>query len=82
MSDVIAIYQEEVNKINNVTDLVASLIYQPISTAISSHFRKNGGNALGFDDRDGPLNCTYFLQFIYRLLTGTSDKHCSFLDRH
>ena len=46
---------EEVNKVKIVPDLVPSLVLQPITTATTSHFGKNGGNALGIDDRDGPL---------------------------
>jgi len=46
---------DEVNKVNKIPDLIPSLVLQPITTAVTSHFRKNGGNALGFDDRDGPL---------------------------
>lgn len=46
---------DEVNKVNKIPDLVPSLVLQPITTAVTSHFSKDGGNALGFDDRDGPL---------------------------
>lgn len=52
------IYMEQVEKIKDAKGIVPSLIFQPISTAMSSHFTKNGGNALGLENQ-GPLNCKY-----------------------
>lgn len=61
MADITKIYMEEVGNIKNVSGVLPSLIYQPITTAMTSHFSKNGGNALGFSDKDGPLNCKFLL---------------------
>jgi len=58
MADITAIYMEEVEIVKNATGILPSVIYQPITTAMTSHFSKNGGNALGFGAADGPLNRT------------------------
>ncbi|KAG9242387.1 FAD binding domain-containing protein [Calycina marina] len=55
MSDISAMFIEEIDQIKTIPDLVSSLVFQPITTAITSHFSKYGGNSLGFNDRDGPL---------------------------
>lgn len=60
MADITEIYMEEVVNIKHVTGVLPSLVYQPISTEMMSHFSKNGGNALGLSEIDGPLNCKYF----------------------
>lgn len=56
MTEITAIYMDEVSKVKNATGILPSIVYQPITTAMTSHFSKNGGNALGFSDKDGPLN--------------------------
>lgn len=56
MAEITKIYMDEVSTIKAVEGVLPSLIYQPITTAMTSHFSKNGGNALGFSDKDGPLN--------------------------
>lgn len=55
MADMVAIYMDEVEPVKNVTGIVPSLVFQPITTDMISHFSKNGGNALGLDG-EGPLN--------------------------
>lgn len=55
LNDVQHIWESEVEKIMNVTDVLPALVFQPISTAMTSHFTKNGGNALGITAADGPL---------------------------
>lgn len=57
MADVTQIYMEEVSTIKNISGVLPSLIFQPITTATTSHFYKNGGNPLGFSAKDGPLIC-------------------------
>ncbi|KIN08813.1 hypothetical protein OIDMADRAFT_175526 [Oidiodendron maius Zn] len=55
MADMVAIYMDEVNPIKGVAGIVPSLVFQPITTDMISHFTKNGGNALGLAGQ-GPLN--------------------------
>lgn len=55
LNEMTEIYIEEVDKIKNVTGVVPALIIQPVTTSVISHFSKNGGNALGITDADGPL---------------------------
>ncbi|KAJ5525113.1 hypothetical protein N7494_011763 [Penicillium frequentans] len=55
MADMVAIYMEEIEPLKTVAGIVPSLVFQPITTDMISHFSKNGGNALGLDDQ-GPLN--------------------------
>ncbi len=56
IADIFAIFQEEVSTVANVTGVLPSLAFQPITTDMTSHFSKNGGNALGISAADGPLN--------------------------
>lgn len=55
MADMVAIYMDEIEPLKTVAGIVPSLVFQPITTDMISHFSKNGGNALGLDDQ-GPLN--------------------------
>ncbi|KAM0263967.1 hypothetical protein ACHAQJ_001002 [Trichoderma viride] len=55
MADMVAIYLEEVEPIKNVTGIVPSIIFQLITTDMTDHFSKNGGNPLGLTGQ-GPLN--------------------------
>jgi hypothetical protein len=54
-----SIFQDETNAVADVPGIVPALVLQPITTATTSHFSKNGGNALGFSDADGPLTRTF-----------------------
>ncbi|KAJ6440053.1 FAD binding domain-containingprotein [Purpureocillium lavendulum] len=55
MSEMVAIYMDEVNKIKDAPGLVPSAVYQPITTGMTKQFSKNGGNPLGLAGQ-GPLN--------------------------
>ena len=55
MADIVAIFQEETNAVKDAVDIVSSCVFQPITTDVTSHFNKNGGNALGLTGQ-GPLN--------------------------
>ena len=57
MADMVAIYMDEVEPLKAVAGIVPSLVFQPITSDMISHFSKNGGNALGLDGQ-GPLNRT------------------------
>lgn len=56
MSDMVAIYMDEIAAVKNATGIVPSIVFQPITTDMTSHFTKNGGNSLGITEEDGPLN--------------------------
>lgn len=56
MSKLVDIFIEECGPIKNVSGIIPSYVMQPISTAMTSHFSQNGGNALGISVGDGPLN--------------------------
>jgi hypothetical protein len=66
MADITAIYMDEVTNIKNATGVVPAIIYQPITEAMTSHFTKNGGNALGFTDKDGPLNRRFSFRHFFQ----------------
>ncbi|KAI9761159.1 MAG: hypothetical protein M4579_001206 [Chaenotheca gracillima] len=51
----VAEFEKVKDSITNTTGLAPVVAFQPISTAISSHFSRNGGNALGVSPDDGPL---------------------------
>lgn len=55
MADIVAIFMEETNLVKDAAGLVSSCVFQPITTDMTSHFTKNGGNALGLAGQ-GPLN--------------------------
>ncbi|OAQ99364.1 hypothetical protein LLEC1_01072 [Akanthomyces lecanii] len=54
MDDIVAIYTEEVEKVKDAPGIVPSAVFQPITTSMTKHFSKNGGNPLGLEGQ-GPL---------------------------
>lgn len=48
---------DEMESIKDADGIVASIVFQLITTDVTSRFSKNGGNPLGLDGK-GPLNCT------------------------
>ncbi|KAG6003183.1 hypothetical protein E4U43_000956 [Claviceps pusilla] len=61
MSEFVAVYQDEVDKIADAKNLTASVAFQPISTDLTKHFKRNGGNPLGLAGQ-GPLNSGLYTQ--------------------
>lgn len=57
MDEIVAIYTEEVEKVKDAPGIVPSAVFQPITTSMTKHFAKNGGNPLGLEGQ-GPLTCT------------------------
>lgn len=57
LADILNIWHEEIQPIVNIPDFLISLIFQPITEPVIERFAKNGGNALGITDEDGPLTC-------------------------
>jgi hypothetical protein len=55
MTDIQKIYEEEAAKIADVSHVLPVVVYQPISTAMTAYFTRNGGNALGITAADGLL---------------------------
>jgi hypothetical protein len=55
MTKLLDIYIAEINGIKHVTGLLPSLIMQVITREEILAFQRNGGNALGITDKDGPL---------------------------
>lgn len=58
MSEMVAIYQDEVEKIKDAPGIVPSVIFQPISTDMTKLMSKNGGNPLGLAGQ-APLTCMF-----------------------
>ena len=56
MSQMVEIWMESVNTIKDAENFLPALVFQPITTDMTSHFSKNGGNALGLSAAEGPLN--------------------------
>ncbi|KAJ6786099.1 hypothetical protein PWT90_05987 [Aphanocladium album] len=54
MDEIVAIYMEEVDKVKDAPGIVPSAVFQPITTSMTKHFAKNGGNPLGLEGQ-GPL---------------------------
>lgn len=57
MSDMVAIYMDEIDQVKDAAGIVPSIVFQLITTDMTTHFQKNGGNPLGLDGQ-GPLNRT------------------------
>jgi hypothetical protein len=55
MSKLLDIYIAEIEAIKNVQGLLPSLIMQVVTREEIATFQRNGGNAFGITDRDGPL---------------------------
>ena len=56
-SKILEIFMGEVTGIKDAEGILQALIFQPITKDIISYFSKNGGNALGIAESDGPLIC-------------------------
>lgn len=54
----INIFIEELESIKHIVGLIPSLTFQPITLNEIRNFKKNGGNALGIEESDGPLTGT------------------------
>jgi len=55
LGDILDIWYADIQPIINITDFLPSLVFQPLTEPIIHNFAKNGGNALGIIDADGPL---------------------------
>ena len=56
-NQILELFIKEVNSIKDAEGILPALVLQPITTDVISHFSKNGGNALGIAESDGPLIC-------------------------
>lgn len=56
MAEIVSINQDEVDKVADTKGLMATVGFQPLSTEMTKHFTKDGGNALGLAGQ-GPLIC-------------------------
>jgi len=55
LSDIFQIWQTDIQPILNITSFLPALVFQPLTVPVIQKFAKNGGNALGITDEDGPL---------------------------
>ena len=62
----------------NATGILPALVMQPITKAVISYFSKNGGNALGIAEDDGPLICKTDLPYRDLLHSSTHPPSFSF----
>ncbi len=53
--DILGIWYNSIQPILNIQGSLPALVFQPISAPITSHFSRNGGNALGISPHDAPL---------------------------
>ena len=51
MADIVAIFMEETKLIKDAPGLVSSCSFQPITIDMTSHFTKNGGMLLVWQDK-------------------------------
>jgi len=52
---IVDIWKEEIEPIKEVEGLIPALVYQPMTSDVTSRFAKNGGNCLGIKESEGPL---------------------------
>ena len=55
LSDILDIWYQDIQPIINITSFLPALVFQPITLPVIDKFSKNGGNALGITEADGPL---------------------------
>ncbi|RFU29595.1 hypothetical protein B7463_g6732, partial [Scytalidium lignicola] len=55
LTDSVNIFMDEIAAVANASGILPSIVLQPITTDMTSHFTQNGGNALGITAADGPL---------------------------
>ena len=55
LAKLLEIFVSEVEGVKDVAGILPSLTLQPITKPVASYFSKNGGNALGIVESDGPL---------------------------
>ena len=56
-NQILELFVTEIDKIKDAEGILPALVLQPITTDVISYFSKNGGNALGIAESDGPLIC-------------------------
>lgn len=54
---ILEFFVNQVEGIKDAKGILPALVMQPITRDMISHFSKNGGNALGIAESDGPLIC-------------------------
>ncbi|MCJ1467759.1 hypothetical protein MMC07_006384 [Pseudocyphellaria aurata] len=55
LSKILEIFVSESKGVEDVAGILSSLVLQPITKPVISYFSKNGGNAMGIVESDGPL---------------------------
>ena len=55
MQDILKIFTTELEPVLYISKFLPSLVFQPLQLAVILNFAKNGGNAFGIDESDGPL---------------------------
>lgn len=56
---ILEIWKDEVEGIKDAVGILPALVLQPITKRVIEKFGKNGGNALGIAEGDGPLICMF-----------------------
>jgi hypothetical protein len=72
ISQIFDIFLQELENIKNIDGMVPSLVFQPVKLNDLKGFNKNGGNAIGIKESDGPLMRTSF-----PFLVDVPDHHVS-----
>lgn len=55
LGDILDVWYQDIQPIINITDFLPALVFQPLTDPVIKNFAKNGGNALGITEADGPL---------------------------
>lgn len=56
-NQILDLFVTEINGVTDAEGIIPALVLQPVTTDVISYFSKNGGNALGIAESDGPLIC-------------------------
>jgi hypothetical protein len=76
MSDILTIFQSEVANVKDAVGILPACVYGPLPTTMTSHFTKNGGNALGITAADGPLVSKYSQESLVSPSTKPAISQC------
>ena len=55
LGDILTLWYQEIQPIIDIKDFLPALAFQPLTKPIIKNFAKDGGNALGITEADGPL---------------------------
>lgn len=69
---ILDVFVAEIEEVKDAEGILPALVMQPITQDVIAHFNKNGGNALGIVESDGPLMRKFSATAMKRVCWGPS----------